>query len=75
VIFTKKLYFFTDRKKIILFQGNTAQTANGIKLNFIPNESLLKMGFMSITDNPYDDYGLENYGILGIWLGTSMGNQ
>jgi hypothetical protein len=30
---------------------------------------------MSITGNPYDDYGLEKYGILGIWLQTSMGNQ
>jgi hypothetical protein len=30
---------------------------------------------MSITDDPYDDYGLENYGILGIWLSTSMGIQ
>jgi len=30
---------------------------------------------MNITDNPYDDYGRENYGIWGMLLGTSMGNQ
>jgi hypothetical protein len=38
-----------DESNLILFQGGTAQTARDIKVNFIPNESLSKTGFSSIT--------------------------
>ena len=40
------------RVRNIIFPGGTAQTINDIKLNFMPNESSLKMGYMSLTDNP-----------------------
>jgi hypothetical protein len=41
----------------------------------MPNENLLKIGYMSITDNPSDDYRSENYGTVGIWLATSVGSR
>jgi hypothetical protein len=46
----KKLTF--SRLGDNIFQGNTAQTKDDIELSFMPNESPLKMGSISITNNP-----------------------
>ncbi len=70
---TKKLTF--SRLGDNIFQGNTAQTKDDIELSFKSNESPLKMGSINITNNPSDDYGLENYETVGIWLETSIGSQ
>jgi hypothetical protein len=43
-----------------LFPGGTAKTTNYIKLSFMSNESQLKVGYMSVIDNPWDDCELEN---------------
>ena len=49
-----------------IFPGDTAQTINDIKLSFMTNESPLKMGYMSITDNLQDDQELDTDGTVGI---------